>query len=570
VNSLSSLEKLKNASSLKDLAVVLGYKPSSLSYILYVSSVPKYTTFLVPKKSGGSRQIDAPNKQLMRLQRRLADLLYDCGAEIEKQNGGRAPLSHGFRRSLSIITNASQHTRRRYVFNLDLEDFFPSINFGRVRGYFIKNKDFQLHEKVATVVAQIACQDVLPHALPQGSPCSPIISDLVSHVLDVRLVQLAKTHKCTYSRYADDLTFSTNQKTFPVALADFSSITSTWSVGTPLANRISNAGFSVNHAKTRMQCATSRQMVTGLTVNRTANIRADYYRFARSMCNELFKSGVYFRPSTTPLNVPVTTTDQLEGILNHIHHVKDSADGRASAIKKIDPTSTRMLYRRFLHFKYFVCLDKPLVLTEGKTDPIYLKAAIQKLAASYPMLAQPIGKSADLKIHFFNYTNLAHEILQLGGGTGDMLFLIRDYDEILKRFKFAPLLHPVILLIDNDSGAKKLFSIINQKFKLNPTLTSNANFYHLCHNLYLIKTPEVGKEGTSAIEEFFEASLLATVFGGKKFNKTNDESAADEFGKSAFASFVRANADKINFSNFSALLDRIAAVLQHYKQPVKN
>jgi RNA-directed DNA polymerase len=184
------------------------------------------------------------------------------------------------------------------------------------------------------------------------------------------------------------------------------------------------------------------------------------------------------------------------------------------------------------------------------------------------MLAQPIGKSADLKIHFFNYTNLAHEILQLGGGTGDMLFLIRDYDETLKRFKFAPLLHPVILLIDNDSGAKKLFSIINQKFKLNPTLTSNASFYHLCHNLYLIKTPEVGKEGTSAIENLFEASLLATVFGG--FNKTNDESATDEFGKSAFAGFVRANADKIVFSTFSALLDRIVAVLQHNKQPVKN
>ena len=79
-------------------------------------------------------------------------------------------MSHGFRRHYSIITNARRHKRRRYVLNLDLQDFFPSFSFGRVRGFFIHNNSFKLNEKVATIIAQIACHE---NVLPQGSPCSP-------------------------------------------------------------------------------------------------------------------------------------------------------------------------------------------------------------------------------------------------------------------------------------------------------------------------------------------------------------------------------------------------------------
>ena len=108
------------------------------------------------------------------------------------------------------------HKNKRHVFNVDLKDFFPSLNFGRVRGFFIKNAHFQLEPKVATVIAQIACHD---NELPQGSPCSPIISNFIGHLLDVRMANLAKKTKCNYSRYADDLTFSTNWKEFPEKLA---------------------------------------------------------------------------------------------------------------------------------------------------------------------------------------------------------------------------------------------------------------------------------------------------------------------------------------------------------------
>ena len=82
------------------------------------------------------RLIKAPVPRLANLQRRLANLLYDCLDELTKgAPPARRSLAHGFEKKRSIITNASLHKRRRYVLNLDLQDFFPSINFGRVRGF---------------------------------------------------------------------------------------------------------------------------------------------------------------------------------------------------------------------------------------------------------------------------------------------------------------------------------------------------------------------------------------------------------------------------------------------------
>ena len=220
---MSRLSDLQSAADLSDVARLLGFKPQSLSHTLYIKSpASKYKTFDIPKRSGGTRQICAPEKDLKYLQRQLAELLQDCLEEINKTNNrsddGRHPdrIAHGFKRGRSIITNARQHRNRRYVFNVDIHDFFTSINFGRVRGYFIADNNFKLHPKVATVLAQIACFE---NALPQGSPCSPIISNLIGHIVDIPLAKLAARVGCTYTRYADDLTFSTNEPTFPAEIA---------------------------------------------------------------------------------------------------------------------------------------------------------------------------------------------------------------------------------------------------------------------------------------------------------------------------------------------------------------
>ena len=175
---LSVLENLKKAASRKDLAQILGYKLNRLTYIVYkIPPDQKYKKFSIPKHGGGKRPICAPVDSLKTLQRRLANVLYECRVEIDRDSG-RRPLSHGFRRKLSIITNAQRHKRCRYVLNLDLQDFFPTFNFGRVRGFFLRNNSFKLNDKVATLIAQIACFE---NGLPQGSPCSPIIADLCAY-----------------------------------------------------------------------------------------------------------------------------------------------------------------------------------------------------------------------------------------------------------------------------------------------------------------------------------------------------------------------------------------------------
>ena len=157
---MSSLEKLKQTTTLKDFAKLIGYQPKTLSYILYqIPEENKYFEFSIPKKNGGERKIKSPNDKLKKLQKKVAKLLNNCLEEILSSH--KQSLSHGFRRNHSIVTNARKHKKKRHVFNIDLEKFFPSINFGRVRGFFIKNNHFILQPPVATVIAHICCDRCL-------------------------------------------------------------------------------------------------------------------------------------------------------------------------------------------------------------------------------------------------------------------------------------------------------------------------------------------------------------------------------------------------------------------------
>jgi RNA-directed DNA polymerase len=356
------LAELKAAATFRELAAALGYSAKGLSYILYkIPDNEKYITFDVPKRSGGTRTIRAPQGHLKELQKRLSGILAGCNAEIAEVQEKRKSIAHGFVKQMSIITNAWPHKNRRFVLNTDLENFFPSINFGRVRGYFIKNRDYLLSERAATFIAQIAC---FQGELPQGSPCSPIISNMITHPLDVRLVRLAKHVGCTYSRYVDDLTFSTNAKIFPVQLAEETAGSpGLWTLGTQLADTIVRAGFAINHAKTRVQLRASRQIVTGLTVNTKVNIQATYYRAARQMCHSMFTKGTYHRPDKPrPLgtlvsnHVPEKSITYLEGVMSHIYHVKHTSDtksGRLLAAKeeknnRIKYPAHRSLYKSLL------------------------------------------------------------------------------------------------------------------------------------------------------------------------------------------------------------------------------
>lgn len=267
-----TLASIKGATDLRGVAKLLEVKTGMLSYVLYKQPKSElYKKFEISKKTGGVREISAPCPHLKLIQQRLAAVLVGCYSELKKSNISvvknknhvRREVSHGFVKGRGIISNGQEHITRRFVFNADLSDFFGTINFGRVRGFFIKDKHFLLSPATATILAQIACNE---NKLPQGSPCSPVISNLIGHILDMRLVELAFQQGCTYTRYADDLTFSTNKLDFPTAIAvPKEGDPHGWLPGSGLQNIVKKCGFSLNEKKTRLQYRDSRQEVTGLT-----------------------------------------------------------------------------------------------------------------------------------------------------------------------------------------------------------------------------------------------------------------------------------------------------------------
>ncbi|NOD31277.1 retron Ec67 family RNA-directed DNA polymerase/endonuclease [Ruegeria atlantica] len=563
---MKHLQALRDAKNIQDLANILGYKAKGLSYVLYkYPEDKKYTRFTIPKRSGEPRVISAPCKPLKLLQRRLADYLYICEKEIEEAQPHRKRLSHGFHKGRSIISNADLHRNRRYVLNVDIEDFFGTINFGRVRGFFIKDKNFLLNDKVATILAQIACH---ANALPQGSPCSPVISNLVGRIMDVRLAQLAKSCYCTYSRYADDLTFSTNKSGFPEQLAIMKADSDgSWGVGKALQNEVERAGFKVNNSKTRLQFRSSRQSVTGLVTNKKVNVSKEFWRNARSMSFQLFSTGKYNCQHKQP-NVPTTSLAPLTGVLAHIYQVKSRRDLDETQIEERSfsaPKGHETLYRKFLDFKYFVALDKPVLLTEGPTDIVYLREAIKSRAAKFPSLYS--GGEHQLK--FLRPTDTVKELLSVGTGFGDLLGLMSEYEERVAKFPYCPLSHPVIMLLDNDDATSALSKMKYLKRKKIVIKTSStADYYHIAKNLYVVKTPEGSPTNETCIEDCFDAATRGVTIDGKPFDPNKKHGDHSSFGKQVFAErVVKPNSSTIDFTGFDPLLDRITKVVSGYVPP---
>jgi RNA-directed DNA polymerase len=264
----------------QDVASLLDIDDSRLVYHLYI--VPdsrKYTSFYIPKKSGGSREITAPVTALKIIQQKLNQVL-QCVYQPK-------PSVHSFVPGRSIVTNAEMHCGKEWVFNIDLKDFFPSINFGRVYGMF-QAIPYNLNQTVATVLAQICCFD---NALPQGAPTSPTVSSMICAKMDAQLQRLAKKHRCFYTRYADDITFSTSLRVFPYALARVDSL-GQLEVGDELRQIIDENGFEINSSKVRLQRKNRRQGVTGLTTNEKLNVRRKYVRQIRAMLHAWDRFGL--------------------------------------------------------------------------------------------------------------------------------------------------------------------------------------------------------------------------------------------------------------------------------------
>lgn len=264
----------------EEIANLLEVKYSDFVYWIYrTPSVRRYTAFQIRKKSGAPREIEAPSTNVKILQQKLNQVLQ---AVYQPKR-----CVHGFVPGRSVKTNALQHIGRRYLLTIDLSDFFPSINFGRVRGMFMA-KPYNLPQKVATVLAHLCCFN---RRLLQGAPTSPVVSNMICAQMDSQLQRLAAANRCTYTRYADDMSFSTSRRSFPTAIAVVNDLNQV-EPGSALRDIINNNGFVIHPEKIWLRRQDRRQEVTGVTVNVLPNLPRRFTNQIRAMLHAWEKYGL--------------------------------------------------------------------------------------------------------------------------------------------------------------------------------------------------------------------------------------------------------------------------------------
>jgi len=282
-----------------------------ITYHAYHNKNP-YKSFEIAKKSGGKRKIDAPIKSLKNIQTTIAFIL-SC---IYKSPMG----VHGFTNNKSIVTNAMHHVNKNYVYNIDLENFFPSIHKARIEKR-LKTPPYNLNDEVATIISRLCTKKVIEDdkkfaVLPQGAPTSPILSNMICEQLDRRLLGLAKRFDLKYTRYADDITFSSMHNIYQE--------NSKFLV--ELERIIDDQKFKINLKKTRLQKRGYRQEVTGLIVNDKVNVDRRYIKKLRAMIYSIEKFGITnaeetFRTYYTKDKVP-SMQNVLYGKLEYLKMVK--------------------------------------------------------------------------------------------------------------------------------------------------------------------------------------------------------------------------------------------------------
>lgn len=220
-------------------AALLGVEVNRLEEILNNVS-GHYQEFWMRKRSGGYRMISAPDKDLQAIQSTIYSRILSSVTIVH-------PAAVGFRCGRSVVDNAAPHLGKRYVLKMDIHDFFGSIRSPRVRQTF---KKIGYPENVSKVLGALCC---LHRHLPQGAPTSPVLSNIVGYEMDRKLAALAAEYGVTYTRYADDLTFSGD--VFPKEQI------------IPQVKRIiRDEKFEPNHKKTHFMNQSSRKIITGVSV----------------------------------------------------------------------------------------------------------------------------------------------------------------------------------------------------------------------------------------------------------------------------------------------------------------
>ena len=267
------------------------FEEKQLNYYINQQHKNPYNTFIIKKKSGADRTIKAPCKGLKEFQKALNIIIQS----IHQPHSAAT----GFVPNKSIVHNAKVHIGQYYVYNIDLKDFFPSIDQARVWGR-LKAAPFNLGSsperiKIANMMATLTCTAMeveryienqwvnqVRSVLPQGAPTSPTLTNAICEKLDKRLAGVAKRFGLNYTRYADDITFSSKHNTFKIAPGTVENIfESNSTFEKEIRKIITQQSFHIKESKVRLQKQGYRQEVTGLTVNDKVNVSRRYIKQLR-------------------------------------------------------------------------------------------------------------------------------------------------------------------------------------------------------------------------------------------------------------------------------------------------
>ncbi|HZY79128.1 MAG TPA: reverse transcriptase family protein [Cyclobacteriaceae bacterium] len=336
-----------------------------LSFHRTVSRINHYKRFYIPKKTGGKRLISTPMPRLKTAQYWVLENIL-----------GKVPVkdtAHGFVTKRSIVTNATPHLKAEVVINIDMKDFFPSITYPRVKGVF---QSLGYSEQVATIMALMCtepqCDEIeldgityyaagTERLLPQGAPTSPAITNIICRKLDVRLNGVAKKLGFTYTRYADDLTFS----------ASGEAVKSVKTLMGFIRKVVREENLTIHPDKIRILRKGACKEVTGIVVNDKLSIRAkDLDRF-RALLYQIEKTGIAGKH------------------WNNSKNLLASINGYANFINMVDPVKGKVYRER---------VDKILKANNFKHQIRHKsKAMLAKEAAKNKAVATPANVPATSK-----------------------------------------------------------------------------------------------------------------------------------------------------------------------------
>lgn len=309
----------------------------------------RYYSFEIPKKSGGMRQICAPCGNLKWFQL--------CLNEIFKALYTPSPYAMGFTESRSIVDNARMHTNQNYVFNIDLQDFFPNIDQARVWKR-LQLAPFNFNAKVAGVIAGFCAIKSVRYdenealaecfVLPQGAPTSPLLTNAICDTLDRRLHGLAKRFGLHYSRYADDITFSSMHNVYQ-SESEFRK---------ELKRIISEQHFTINEKKTRLNHCSGRQEVTGLTVGAKINVARKYVKDVRAILHIWEKYGINAAFATFYPRYKSEKCQLHRGEPNLVNVIF----GKLCYLKMVKGENDPVYTKLFSQFKRLTSIDKPVAM----------------------------------------------------------------------------------------------------------------------------------------------------------------------------------------------------------------